>query len=58
MTEDHKDDTRLKQYTEIEKRQQPEGSHPAAAALHRRPETPDSGRRIAEFARIQRGRET
>jgi|GEM_PF-3388329 len=53
------DDNRLKHYTEIEKRQGEEGSHPAVAALHRRPtERASENRRTEHYTRIERGRET
>ncbi|WP_211783344.1 hypothetical protein [Falsirhodobacter algicola] len=53
------DDSRLKHYTEIDRKQAPEGSHPATAALHRRPvERDDENRRAREYARIERGHET
>lgn len=52
-------DTRLKRYTEIERTQGEEGSHPATAALHRRPvDRGEENRRAQHYARIERGRET
>ncbi|MFV0409796.1 MAG: hypothetical protein ACK5LJ_08925 [Paracoccus sp. (in: a-proteobacteria)] len=45
---------RLRAYTEQERQS---GTHPAVAALHRRPHERDSGesRKAAEYARIERG---
>ncbi|WP_435165633.1 hypothetical protein [Falsirhodobacter sp. 1013] len=53
------DDSRLKRYTQIEKTQREEGSHPSTVAVHRRPaERGDDNRRAEHYARIERGRET
>lgn len=50
------DGGRVKNFAEVERRQGEEGSHPATAVLHRRPkDAPETNRRAAEFARIDRG---
>jgi hypothetical protein len=50
------DGLRAEHYADIERRSGDETKHPKVDALSRRPQTPDGGRRVAEFARIDRGR--
>ena len=53
---DRGEGTRIREYTRIEREQGEGGPHPSSAELQRRPaETPESGRRTAEF--LRRGRE-
>ncbi len=47
---------RVRHFTNVERRSGEEGSHPATAAVHRRPtDPPQDNRRAAEFVRIERG---
>lgn len=47
--------SRLKRFAEIERAHGPEGSHPAAKALHGRPTDRSEASRMRQFARIDRG---
>ncbi|MCU0907983.1 MAG: hypothetical protein MUF73_11155 [Rhodobacteraceae bacterium] len=47
---------RAEQFAGIERRSGDETKHPAVEALSRRPHAPDHGRRVTEYARIDRGR--
>jgi hypothetical protein len=48
-------DSRIKRYTQIELAQQPDGSHPAAKALHKRPATREDATRMRAYTRIEKG---
>jgi hypothetical protein len=48
-------DSRTKRYTQIELAQQPEGSHPSAKALHKRPATREEATRMRAYMRIEKG---
>jgi hypothetical protein len=50
------DGLRAGHYAAIERRSGDQTKHPKVDALSRRPQTPDGGRRLAEYARIDRGR--
>lgn len=48
--------TRVQRFAEVERRSGPEGSHPAAQELLRRPQQRGKdNRRALEYARIERG---
>ncbi|MFN0115369.1 MAG: hypothetical protein ACKVPY_11900 [Paracoccaceae bacterium] len=47
----------LARFAEVERREGAEGAHPAVKAVQVRPATREGGRRVAEFVRIERGRE-
>jgi hypothetical protein len=49
------DSRRAERFAEIERRRGPEGTHPAAKQLNRRPRVRDSGRRMGEFLRVEHG---
>ena len=45
----------VKRYTQIEVAQRPEGSHPSAKALHKRPATREGATRMRAYTRIEKG---
>jgi hypothetical protein len=47
--------SRIQRYTAIELSQQPDGSHPAAKALHKRPATREEATRMRAYTRIEKG---